>query len=100
MSLFTSGTWVVEPGREDDFAAAWARFADWTVNHVPGGPWAKLLRSRDQPTRFLSFGPWSDLDAISAWRGTPEFQAFVHEVRPMLTSFEPGVFDEVAAAEA
>lgn len=97
MVLFTVGTWDCVPGREDDFAAAWEQFADWTTREVAPGAWAKLLRSRDRPTRFHSFGPWPDLDAIGAWRATPQFQAFVTQVQPMLTSFEPGVFDVVAA---
>ena len=27
--LFTHGRWVVKPGREEDFEAAWRDFAEW-----------------------------------------------------------------------
>lgn len=34
---FSAGIWLVKPGKENDFIAAWGDFAKWTFNHNPWG---------------------------------------------------------------
>lgn len=60
MSVYTMGIWQAKPGREDEFAAAWWEFAEWTGREFLGVEKTNgtLLRDRDQPGRFVSFGPW------------------------------------------
>jgi hypothetical protein len=62
--LFTHGRWIVKPGREEDFVAAWRDFAEWTIASVEGSSGGWLLRDREQPNRFFSFGPCESLQAI------------------------------------
>jgi heme-degrading monooxygenase HmoA len=91
--LFTHGRWVVKPGREDAFVAAWRDFAEWTVANVEGSSNGWLLRDREQRDHFYSFGPWESLEAIEAWRASAGFQERVGGIQELLESFEPYTLD-------
>ena len=90
---FTHGIWQVQPGRSDEFIAAWTAFADWTLQNAPGAGWGKLLRDVDDPNRFFTFGPWADLEAIAAWRKLPGWGERVGRIRAMLLSFQPATLE-------
>ena len=47
-------------GREGDFVKSWEDLADRTKSGFPDET-ATLLRDRDQPNLFISFGPWESL---------------------------------------
>jgi quinol monooxygenase YgiN len=94
--FFTHGRWTVHEDQQAAFAAAWEQFAEWASRELPGGPWAVLLRDRENQRQFFSFGPWDSLEAIADFRSRPEFSAFLAQTRPMLEAVE--VFTlEVAA---
>jgi len=93
---YTQGTWKVKPGRAAEFVSAWAEFADWSMREVPGASWAKLLRDTTDENRFVSFGPWQSLDAISAWRELDGWKQRVARIRELLDGFEAATL-EVAA---
>jgi quinol monooxygenase YgiN len=95
-TLYTLGEWTASPGCENDFVVAWQELAEWTEQHISGSGWAKLLRDRDEPRRFISFGPWSDDDAVAAWRGDPGFQARVDKLRELVETFTPHRMDIAA----
>jgi heme-degrading monooxygenase HmoA len=95
-TLYTSGSWRVKPGREDDFVAAWQEIAAWTAAEMPGAMWATLLRDQDDPSHFVSFGPWESEDAIDAWRASDGFRERVARIRELLESFEPMTGEAVA----
>ena len=86
--VFTHGRWVVRPGNEDEFIAAWQELADWTGREVQGADWARLLRDEDEPHVFFSFGPWESRQAVEAWRKLDGFQDRVGRIRELLESFE------------
>jgi heme-degrading monooxygenase HmoA len=86
--VFTHGRWVVRPGREDDFIAAWQEMADWTGREVEGAEWARLLRDEDEPNVFFSFGPWESRDAVKTWRRLDGFQDRVGRIGELLENFE------------
>jgi heme-degrading monooxygenase HmoA len=97
MSVYTMGIWLVKPGREDDFVAAWQEMADWTMREVDGAQaGGTLLRDRDHRSRFVSFGPWPDDQTVAAWRGSPGFQERVSRIRNFLEEFNPATLDPVA----
>ena len=75
---------------------AWTELAEWTGREVPGSSWAKLLRDRSSPNRFISFGPWESLNAIEGWRALPGWQERVEELRKVLDGFEPSTLELVA----
>lgn len=96
---YTCGIWIVKPGHEEQFIAAWQDLADWTGREVPGSRWAKLLRDRSTPNRFVSFGPWDSLEAIEHWRSLAGWQERVGRIRGLLDGLEPSTLDLVAALD-
>lgn len=90
---YTQGVWKVKPGRADEFAAAWKEFAEWTSANADGAGWAKLLRDRADPSRFVSVGPWESLDAIERWRGLEGWKIRIAHIRELLESFEASTLD-------
>jgi heme-degrading monooxygenase HmoA len=92
---YTSTTWVVKPGHEQEFIARWTEFADWSAAQGLSGP-AMLLRDLDDPTRFVSFGPWESLDVVRRWRGLSGFQERVVRLNEVLVHFEPHTLEQVA----
>lgn len=81
---YTSGEWFVRTGEEEAFASTWRKLAEWasTLAGASGSP--VLLRDRDDPRRFVSFGPWDNLEAINEFRSSPEFAEFMGRLRPLL----------------
>lgn len=96
LGLYTSGDWHVKQGHEEAFIAAWKDLAEWTFETVEGGTFAKLLRDRSDPTRFLSFSPWRDEEAVTAWRALPGFAERVGHIRGLVESFNARSMDVVA----
>lgn len=100
-SFCTLGVWIVKPGREEAFVDGWRELAEWTAANAPGAGVGRLLQDEDQPTRFISIGPWDDRDAIAAWRSQLGFQERIGKLREMLETFTPASLElraEVAAA--
>ena len=95
--VYTHGTWHAKPCREDEFVAAWRELADWTLTVFPDAR-GTLLRDRDDPTRFASFGPWDGVETVARWRAHPEFQRRVERMQELLETFKPQLMEEVAAA--
>jgi hypothetical protein len=54
---YTHSTWRVKPGLEDEFVRRWEDLAHWSALQGLTSR-AKLLRDIDEPSRFVSFGPW------------------------------------------
>jgi heme-degrading monooxygenase HmoA len=97
MSVYTMGIWQVKPGSEEDFVAAWQEMADWTMREVEAAQaGGTLLRDREQPNRFVSFGPWPDEQAIASWRGSSGFKERISRIRNLLQDFSPATLDPVA----
>jgi heme-degrading monooxygenase HmoA len=96
MPRFYSHTaWVVKAGREDEFVAAWQEWVAWSALQGLGSS-ARLLRDVDQPGRFLSFGPWEDLDTVRRWRSLPGFRERLERLQAAVESFEPRTLEQVA----
>lgn len=90
---YTHGVWQVQPGRADEFLAAWSEFADWTEANAAGAGWVKLLRDLDDPDRFVTVGPWASLEAIEAWRALPGWRERVSAIRGLLADFRPSTLE-------
>src|SRR5947208_2774595 len=98
MAVYTLGIWTVKRGREEDFVRAWQDLADRTKTEFPDEV-ATLLRDREQPHRFISFGPWDSLEQIAQWRSSVTFKEGVGKLRELLDEFVPHEMDLVAAIE-
>jgi quinol monooxygenase YgiN len=94
-AVWTHGTWTVKPGREDEFVASWRRLAEdgTTELDVPEPP--TLLRDRERPNVFVSFGPWPDDAAVERFRSSAAFREGVAAMEDLLERFEPRTLDEV-----
>jgi hypothetical protein len=89
--VWTHGVWAVRPGREDDFVAVWTELVPLGRSLGSGDP--LLLRDRDRPSTFHSFGPWPDLATIERFRA--ELGPRIGELDGILESFEALTLDEV-----
>jgi heme-degrading monooxygenase HmoA len=78
----------VKPGLEDEFIRRWEALAEWSALQGLAAK-AILLRDIDDPTRFVSFGPWESIEAIRRWRSAPGFHERVAQLQEVLDDFEP-----------
>jgi hypothetical protein len=62
--VWTHSRWTVVSGKEDDFVRAWRDMATWTRSQFPTAT-GTLLRDRDQPNVFFSFGSWPNLETVA-----------------------------------
>jgi len=90
-SIWTHGVWTVKPGREDEFVAGWKALGP--VGERFGGEQPTLLRDRERPNVFRSFGAWPDLDSIERFRA--EIRPRVVEMNELLEAIELFTLDEV-----
>lgn len=95
---YTLGIWTVRDGSEEAFLLEWRAFALWSSKNQPGACSAFLLRDRDHPEKFVSYGPWADSAATNRWRSTLEFKNFVGKVKKLCDAFEPHSVELVATA--
>ena len=58
-----------------------------------------LLRDRDRPNVFISFGPWPSIDEVDRFRSSAAFRESVGRMRELLESFETQTLDEVSTGE-
>ena len=100
MSVFTLSIWIVKKGHEDEFAARWREMAGWTMEEAAQSGSVKqpgtLLRDRDVPNRFISFGLWDTMTAVQTWRANPGFGQHVAKLRSLLEDFSPSTLDDVS----
>lgn len=96
MAVYTLGIWTASPGREDEFVEAWRSLAAETASDFPGST-AMLLRDRDSPNRFISYGPWKSLEEIASWRESVTFRDGVARIRELVEHFEPHTMDVAAS---
>ncbi len=94
-TLYTLAIWTTLPGKEEAFMKAWEEFARWTQRHMNGSGTAQLLQDADQPSRFISLGPWDNREYIQAWRASPEFNNAFLTFRQLCTEIKPMTLREV-----
>lgn len=94
-SLFSMTVWDVKRGMEDEFVEAWRSFAEWTSKSRPGALGVHLLRERTFPQRFVTIGPWSDVESLKSWRESEEFSEFFERARKVCTDIRPMTLDTV-----
>ena len=92
---YTHTHWYVKPGREADFVQRWRAFAGWSAAEGLAAS-ARLLRDVDDPSHYISFGPWETLEAVRRWRGMPGFQEHVVALSEVVDRFEPKTLELVA----
>ena len=93
-AVWTHGTWTVEPGREDAFVEAWTSLARASLG-VFGTEPPTILRDRDRPNVFVTFGPFASMDDVDDFRASDLFREGLTTIRPLLASFEAATLDQV-----
>jgi hypothetical protein len=94
--IYTHAEWLVLPGREDEFIAAWKELgsAFGALEHPP--LWGSLLRSSTEPRLFYSFGPWRSADDVTAMRSHAPTLAVLQRVRSLCERATPAGYERVA----
>jgi heme-degrading monooxygenase HmoA len=98
MTVYTLGVWTVRPGEAEAFEAGWKELARRTKRDFPAAT-AVLLRDRDDPHRYISFGPWESDEEVARWRDSAAFRETVGAVRAVLEGFEPHTMDPAVVVD-
>jgi alkyl hydroperoxide reductase subunit AhpC len=95
--LVTTGTWLVNADKQDDFIRAWTEFTGWAAT-LPGASTLRLGRDAGDPRRFVSFGVWAGADAAHEWKSSPEFREGLAQVLQYVDEFHPAELEVLATA--
>lgn len=93
--VYSSGTWLVKEGEDQEFIEAWTAFAKW-LSTMPGAGMARLTKDLDNPGHYLSFAPWESIDAMHSWKSSPEFSEYMGTVQAHVAEFTPTEMELVA----
>jgi heme-degrading monooxygenase HmoA len=85
---YSTTNWFVMAGGEEEFVNRWTDLAEWVMNNVPGAKSAVLIRSTEDPRRFLSVVTWETQEAWEAWRERFEMQELFERCRELCEEFE------------
>ena len=94
--VYTTGVWRPNAGEEDVFVEAWAEFARW-ASDMPSAGTVRLARDLRDPERFVSFAVWESIEAVRAWKSSPEFRERMGRVQQHVDKFAPTELEVVAA---
>ena len=85
---YSSGEWLVRAGSEEAFIEAWTAFIEWSLEHAAGAESFVLVRSTEEPRKFLSLGAWESQEAQEAWREMPRMQVMLGQCRALCDEFD------------
>jgi heme-degrading monooxygenase HmoA len=97
-AVYTTGSWEPFPGQARAFLEAWADFAAWATG-FPGAGRALLGRDVREAGRYVSFIRWESMEAMRAWKASPEFKPRMGRVQAHIDKFAPTEIVLVAEAE-
>lgn len=78
---YTSGSFVVRRGQENDFIRAVEAVAEWTIENYSSVSEIVLFRDQTRSGRFITLFRWDDDESIDAWRADPEFGVYMSQIR-------------------
>ena len=85
---YSSGEWLVRAGSEQEFIQRWTAFIEWTLKEAPGAVSFVLVRSTQEPRKFLSLGAWESQQAQERWREMPQMQVLLGQCRALCDEFD------------
>jgi quinol monooxygenase YgiN len=85
---YSSGEWLVRPGSEEEFIKAWTNFTEWSLENAEGAESFILVRSMEDPKKFLSLGAWESQQAQEAWREMPQMQVMLGQCRALCDEYD------------
>ncbi len=86
--VYASGEWLVRAQSEEEFIKRWVTFSESTLSNAPGAVSFVLVRSNEDPRRFLSLAAWENQQAQQAWRAMPQRQELLDQCRELCEEFE------------
>jgi heme-degrading monooxygenase HmoA len=95
-NVWTHGVWRVKPGREEEFVDLWRQMAREGMATLETVEPPTLLRDHDEPTEFVSFGPWPNLEEVDRFRSSDAFRNGQARLRDLLESFTTRTLDEIS----
>jgi heme-degrading monooxygenase HmoA len=87
--IYSAGIWTVKPGNEMAFIKTWDSFARWTFSTLEGVQPEVLVQDAENSQKFISFGPWKDMDTLKQWRNTLEFREAILKFRELCSEIQP-----------
>jgi len=93
--VYTTGSWTPKAGEKEAFVEDWQRFADW-ARQMPGAGTLRLARDMGDQARFVSFGRWESIEAVHAWKASPEFQERMSRLQQHIAEFAPAELEVIA----
>ena len=96
--FYTTGIWTAKADEEEAFVEAWLAFADW-ARQMPGAGTLTLARDMSGEARFVSFGRWESIEAVHAWKASPEFRERMGHVQQHVAQFAPAELEVVATVD-
>jgi heme-degrading monooxygenase HmoA len=91
--IWTHGVWTVKAGREDEFIEAWRAMALGAVEELHSQEEPYLMRDRQQPNVFRSFGYWDDPAEVERFRAF--IQPHLERIRALTEDLEVFALDDV-----
>ncbi|HEX2740461.1 MAG TPA: antibiotic biosynthesis monooxygenase family protein [Rubrobacter sp.] len=85
---YSSGEWLVRAGSEEEFIQRWTTFIEWSMDNAAGAESFVLVRSMEEPRKFLSLGAWESQQAQEAWREMPRMQVMLGHCRALCDEFD------------
>ena len=85
---YSSGEWLVREGSEEEFIEKWITFIEGALNEAPGAVSFVLVRSTEEPSKFLSLGAWESQQAQERWREMPQMQVMLGRCRALCDEFD------------
>jgi quinol monooxygenase YgiN len=85
---YSSGEWLVREGSEEEFIEAWTNFTEWSLENAEGAESFILVRSMEDPKKFLSLGAWESQQAQEAWREMPQMQVMLGQCRALCDEYD------------
>ena len=85
---YSSGEWLVREGSEEEFIEMWTTFVEWSLDNAAGAESFVLVRSTEEPRKFLSLGAWESQQAQERWREMPQMQVVLGQARALCDEFD------------
>jgi heme-degrading monooxygenase HmoA len=85
---YSSGEWLVRTGSEEEFIQRWTSFIEWTLKEAEGAVSFVLVRSTEEPSKFLSLGAWESQQAQELWREMPQMQVMLGHCRALCDEYD------------
>jgi quinol monooxygenase YgiN len=85
---YSSGEWLVREGSEEEFIQTWTTFVEWSLDSAPGAESFVLVRSMEEPRKFLSLGVWESQQAQERWREMPQMQVILGQCRALCDEYD------------